>query len=205
MPPLSPLFPLFVKLAGRDVLVVGGGAMAAVRVRQLAEAGARVRVVAPSVSTEASAGAAEVSRRAFTPRDVDGAWLVVAAATPAVNAAVSAAADARGVLVNAVDDPSHATAYTASVVRRGGAVIAISTEGRAPALAALLREAIDALLPADLARWVAVAERERAAWKRDGVAMGERKPLLLQALDALYRRARGRAEAAAPEGPPPSA
>jgi siroheme synthase-like protein len=103
-----------------------------------------------------------------------------------VNRAVARAAEARRVFVNAVDDPLTATAYCGGVLRRAGAVAAISTEGRAPALAALLREAIDALLPVDLERWIGRAEELRGAWKAERVAMRERKPLLLQALNELY-------------------
>jgi uroporphyrin-III C-methyltransferase/precorrin-2 dehydrogenase/sirohydrochlorin ferrochelatase len=199
--PAPPLLPLFVKLSGRDVLVVGGGAMAATRVRQLAEAGARVTVVAPEVRDDAAAAAAVVLRRPFRPEDLDGAWLAVAAATPAVNREVAAAAEARRVLVNAVDDPAAATAYTAGVVRRGDATVAISTGGRAPALAGLLREALDAVLPRDLGTWVDAAEQERAGWKRERVPLATRRPLLLRKLNALYRDA-GDGEAGA-DAPPP--
>jgi uroporphyrin-III C-methyltransferase/precorrin-2 dehydrogenase/sirohydrochlorin ferrochelatase len=182
----GPLLPLFVKLAGRDVLLVGGGAMAATRVVQLAEAGARVTVVAPEVRDEVARRAAVVHRRPFAASDLDGAWLAIAAATPDVNAAVAAAAEERRILVNAVDDPERATAYTAGVVRRGDATVAVSTGGRAPAVAGLLREAIDAMLPEELDRWVDVAEAERPRWKRAGVPMTARRPLLLQRLNELY-------------------
>jgi uroporphyrin-III C-methyltransferase/precorrin-2 dehydrogenase/sirohydrochlorin ferrochelatase len=182
----APLLPLFVKLGGRDVLVVGGGAMASVRVRQLAEAGARVTVVAPEVRDDAAGAAAVVLRRRFRPDDLDGAWLAVAAATPEVNREVARAAEARRVLVNAVDDPEAATAYTGGVIRRGEATVAISTGGRAPALAGLLREAIDAVLPRDLDRWVGVAAAARPGWKRDRIPLATRRPLLLRALEALY-------------------
>jgi uroporphyrin-III C-methyltransferase/precorrin-2 dehydrogenase/sirohydrochlorin ferrochelatase len=181
-----PLLPLFVKLAGRDVVVVGGGAMAATRVLQLTEAGARVTVVAPEIRDEVASRAAVVLRRPFASSDLDGAWFAVAAATPAVNAAVAAAAEERRILVNAVDDPERASAYTAGVVRRGDATIAISTGGRAPALAGLLREAVDALLPHELGEWIDVAEGERPAWKRDRVPLPDRRPLLLRALNELY-------------------
>jgi uroporphyrin-III C-methyltransferase/precorrin-2 dehydrogenase/sirohydrochlorin ferrochelatase len=205
-PPAPPLLPLFVKLSGRDVVVVGGGAMAATRVRQLAEAGARVTVVAPEVRDDAAAGAAVVLRRAFRPGDLDGAWLAVAAATPAVNREVAAAAEARRLLLNAVDDPDAATAYTAGVVRRGDATVAISTGGRAPALAGLLREALDAVLPRDLGAWVDAAERERAGWKRARVPLATRRPLLLRTLNALYAVPPAAVGAAPPEAelhPPP--
>lgn len=185
-PPTPSLLPLFVKLAGRDALVVGGGAMAAVRVRQLADAGARVTVVAPEVREDVARGAAVVLRRPFRPADLDGAWFAVAAATPEVNREVARAAEERRVLVNAVDDPDDASAYTAAVVRRDGVTVAVSTEGHAPALAGLLREAIDAVLPRDLARWVATARAARPAWKRDRVPLATRRPLLLRALNALY-------------------
>lgn len=184
----EPLLPLFVKLAGRDVTVVGGGAMAAVRVRQLREAGARVTVVAPEVRGDVAAAAAAVHRRPFRASDLDGAWLAVAAATPEANRAVAAAAEERRILLNAVDDPDRASAYTGGVVRRGGVTVAISTGGRAPALAALLREAIDAVLPSDVQDWLAAAEAERAAWKRDRVPLPGRRPLLLRKLEELYGR-----------------
>jgi uroporphyrin-III C-methyltransferase / precorrin-2 dehydrogenase / sirohydrochlorin ferrochelatase len=186
---VSELFPLFLRLEGRRVVVVGGGAVAAQRVRQLAAAGARVAVIAPEVRAEIAPHAAEVHVRAFAGADLDGAWLAIAAATPAVNREVARAAEARGVFVNAVDDVASATAYCAGLVRRGGAVVAISTEGRAPALAGLLREAIDAVLPDDLARWTETAQGLRGAWKLAKVPMGERRPLLLRALNELYEAA----------------
>ena len=197
-----PLFPLFLKLAGRDVLLVGGGHMAAVRAAQLAEAGARITVVAPAIRPEVERAAAVVHRRGFEERDLDGAWLVVAAATPEVNRAVGAAAEPRRLLVNAVDDPEHASAYTAGVVRRGGATVAVSTEGRAPALAGLLREALEAVLPDDLARWVDTAEAAREGWKRARIPLATRRPLLLEKLNALYaaRDPLAREPAGAPGG-----
>jgi uroporphyrin-III C-methyltransferase/precorrin-2 dehydrogenase/sirohydrochlorin ferrochelatase len=180
------LFPLFAKLAGRRVVVVGGGAMATARVKQLAAAGAKITVVALEVSQGAAALADVVEHRAFAPADLDGAWFAVAAATPDVNRAVADAAEERRILVNAVDDPERASAFTAGVVRRGGATIAISTSGRAPALAGLLREAIDAVLPSDLAAWMEVAEGERSAWKKARVPLATRRPMLLRKLNALY-------------------
>ncbi len=181
-----PLLPLFVKLEGRKVLVVGAGAMGTARVRQLAAAGARVRLVAPEITAEAAALADEVHCRPFAPTDLEGVWLAVAAASAAVNGEVARAAEARHVFVNAVDDPERASAYTGGVVRRGGVVVAISTEGRAPALAGLLREAVDAFLPADLGQWVDRAESLRAGWKRERVPFAERRPRLLQVLLERY-------------------
>ena len=122
----------------------------------------------------------------FRPTHLDGARWVVAAATSEINREVATAAAARGLFVNAVDDPAVATAYLGGVVRRGEVEIAISTGGLAPALAGLLREALDALLPDDLDRWIEVATAARRDWKRARVPITERRPLLLRALDRIY-------------------
>ena len=197
------LFPLFLKLAGRDVLVAGAGPVGTSKARALLEAGARVTVVAPEVTAEvrelAAAGALTLRARAFVEADLEGAWLVVAAATPDVNRAVAAAAEARRTFVLAVDDPAAASAYGAGVVRKGGVTVAVSTDGRAPALAGLLREGLEAVLPDELASWTAEAERVRGLWKAAGVPMAERRPLLLDALNRLYA---GRAASRANDAPP---
>lgn len=180
------LYPVFLKLSGRRVLVVGGGRVASGRVGALRAAGALVVVVAPEVREEISAQPVVVERRPFRPSDVDGAWLVVAAAPPEVNRSVGAAAESRGVFVNAVDDPRSATAYTAGVLRRSGVTVALSTDGRAPALAGLLREALEAALPEDTAQWLAVAETLRLEQRAARVPLERRRPLLLEALNRLY-------------------
>jgi len=133
--------------------------------------------------------------RGFVASDLDGARWVVAAATPEVNRLVAAAADERHLFVNAVDDVASASAYLGAVIRRGPVELAISTGGLAPALAGLLREALEAVLPADLARWVDVATAARADWKRAGIPMAERRPLLLRALQRIYA-AKAKLEAA---------
>jgi len=182
------LFPVFLKLAGRTVVVVGGGTVATSKLRALLEAGARVRVVAPEVTEAIRDMGVETLERAFQASDLDDASLVVAAAPPAVNRVVADAAAARRLFVNAVDDPANATVYLGGVVRRGGVTLAISTDGRAPALAGLIREALEALLPeeAEVARWLHAAGKERTAWMADGVPMDRRRPRLLDALVDLY-------------------
>ena len=183
---MSELLPIFLNLAGRDVLLVGGGRVAEAKLRQLLAAGARVRVVAPAISSTIRGAGVDTRERGFDPVDLDGAWLVVAAATPEVNRLVADAAESRRVFVNAVDDPVNATAFLSGVVRREGVTLAISTSGDAPALTALLRESLDAVLPRDLAAWIATARDQRIEWRRDRVPMDERKPLLLHALNAIY-------------------
>ena len=186
----EPLFPAFLKLAGRRVLLVGGGPVALGKARSLREAGAVVHVVAPEVLPELRALAADVQARPFVAADLDGAWFVVAAAPPEVNRQVQAAAEARQLFVNAVDDPVAATAYAAAVIRRGPVTVAFSTGGAAPALAGLIREGLESLLPQELemSRWGEAARSARAAWKAEALPMAARRPRLLEALNQLYDR-----------------
>jgi uroporphyrin-III C-methyltransferase/precorrin-2 dehydrogenase/sirohydrochlorin ferrochelatase len=145
-------------------------------------------VVAPEIRPELEQAGVVLERRGFEETYLDGAWYVVAAAPPDVNREVVEAAERRHLFVNAVDDPPHATAYAGGVVRRDGVTIAISTDGRAPALAGLLREALDAWLPGDLDEWMSAADQARREWKRDAVPMEQRRPRLLEALNRLYER-----------------
>ena len=185
------MYPVFQKLEGRPVLIVGGGPVAAGKLEGLLAEGAKVTVVAPEIRPEFERVGVTRRRRAFEPHDLDGMWWVVAAAPPEVNQQVVAAAERRQLFVNAVDDPPNATAYLGGVVRRGGVTLAISTNGHAPALAGLLREALDRVLPKDLERWVTEARAIRRSWIERHVPMPERRPQLLRALNALYaRRAR---------------
>ena len=183
---MSELLPLFVNLAGRRVLLVGGGPVAAAKLEQLQAAGASVHVVAPEIHADITASGVAVERREFRPADLDHVWLVVAAAPPVVNQIVAKEAEARHLFVNAVDDPANASAFLSGVIRRDGVTLAISTSGDAPGLTSLIREALDHLLPDDLGAWMEVARTQRVAWKRDRVPMADRRPLLLDALNKLY-------------------
>jgi uroporphyrin-III C-methyltransferase/precorrin-2 dehydrogenase/sirohydrochlorin ferrochelatase len=182
------MFPAFLKLESCRVVIVGGGRVAAAKLDALLAAGARVTVVAPDVRPEMERPGVTVHRRGFEAADLDGAWWVVAAAPPDVNRRVLEAANERRIFVNAVDDPAHATAYAGAVVRRHGVTVAISTDGRAPAMAGLLREALDAWLPRDLETWMAAADEARRAWKEQGVPMERRRPQLLDALNRIYAK-----------------
>jgi len=181
------LYPIFLRLGGRPVLLVGGGRVAATKLRALLDADAQVTVVAPEIADEIATAAVEIRRRPFEATDLDGIWLVVAAAPRGVNREVAAQAHARGIFVNAVDDVESASAYAGAVLRHAGVTVAISTDGEAPALAGLMREALETVLPDDLEAWVASARESRVRWLEGGVPMEQRRPLLLEALVGLYR------------------
>lgn len=160
-------YPVCLRLAGKRVLVVGGGAVALGRVRGLCAAGASVHVVAPRLHPEllraAAAGELTLEQRPVEPTDLEGAMLVVCAVDdPAVSARVSAAARSRGVWCTAVDRPALCDFTMPSVGRRGPITIAVSTAGKAPALAAVLRRRFEAQVRAEelaIAEGVAVLRR----------------------------------------------
>jgi uroporphyrin-III C-methyltransferase / precorrin-2 dehydrogenase / sirohydrochlorin ferrochelatase len=181
-----PRLPVFLRFDRRRVVVVGGGTVAASKIPALLAAGATVTVIAPQVVRAIDRTRVTVVEREFEPSDLDGAWFVTAAATHDVNRAVREAAEARGVFVNAVDDPSNATAYLGGTIARGGVTVAFSTSGQAPALAGLLREAFDELVPADIGAWVERASLLSRQQRADEVPMPKRRPQLLDALNRLY-------------------
>jgi precorrin-2 dehydrogenase len=155
----APLFPMFLKLAGRACLAVGAGNIGEPKIRSLVESGARVRVVAPvaTPAIAALAGRGELTwlQKTFEPSDLDGIFLVVAAtSSPEINHSIYREAQQRGILCNVVDDPPHCDFFYPAVVRRGHFQIAISTNGLSPALAQRLRKQLDAEFPPIYGDWL---------------------------------------------------
>jgi precorrin-2 dehydrogenase / sirohydrochlorin ferrochelatase len=153
------LFPIFLKLEGRKCVVVGGGVFAEQKLDSLREAGASVIVVSPAatlaIQRYANEGVITWIKKTFEPVDLDGALLVVSAtANRAVDEIVYREAERRGVLCNAVDDPPRCHFYYPSVIRRGDLQIAISTNGKSPALAQRLRRELEVTFDATYEQWL---------------------------------------------------
>jgi siroheme synthase-like protein len=153
------LFPAFLKLENRPMLVVGGGAIASSKIPGLLEAGARITVVAPKLNCDLAERVRnrqiEWLPKPFEASDLDGKFVVVAATSLRdVNAAVFAAADKRQILCNAVDDIDHCHFYYGSIVQRGDLQIAISTNGKSPALAQRLRKELEQQFGPEYAAWL---------------------------------------------------
>jgi siroheme synthase-like protein len=147
------LLPLFLDLRAKRVLLVGGGSVARDKLRALAGTGCQLRVVALHVSPAfldlAQGLVLDLHRRRFRPSDLEGVHLVISATNDAAaNARIAALARAKGLWVNAVDDPERCDALFASTLRRGPWTLAIGTAGAFPGLSRALREALEALLPA---------------------------------------------------------
>jgi len=173
---VSAYYPLCLDLRGRRCVVVGGGAVAARKVEGLLECGAAVTVVAPALAPALEerlrAGAIEARLRPYAEGDLAGALLAIAATDePAVNARIAAEARARGVLLNAVDDPPRCDFILPAVVRRGDLQIAVSTGGRSPALARWVREDLERRLPPEYGDLLALVADLRAELRREGTSV----------------------------------
>ncbi|MDT0497396.1 siroheme synthase CysG [Algiphilus sp. W345] len=168
-----PYFPIFVRLSGEPVLVVGGGEVALRKVRLLRRAGADVRLVAKSVLDELKP--LRVAE-AFDPAQLAGCRMAIAATDdPALNRRVAAEAEARGVWVNAVDDPQASRWITPAIVDRSPLLIALSSAGAAPVLVRRWRERLETMLPSGYGRLLSyIGERRAAIRERVPQAMRRR-------------------------------
>ena len=141
MPVDDPLYPVNLIVAGRPVLVVGGGRVAHQKVRGLLRAGAVVTVVAPDVVEPLAAEPVTVARRRYERGEVSGYRLAVAATgDPGVNQQVYDDGEAGGVWVNSADDPDRCSVTLPARVERGRLLVTVSTGGHSPAVAAWVRD-----------------------------------------------------------------
>jgi len=157
---VTSLFPMFLKLEGRQCLVVGAGRVGEPKISGLLETGARVHVVALQASAAvrewARAGKIELELRGFSPEDLDGIFLaVVATNSRTLNERIYYEAQRRRVLCNVVDVPDLCDFFYPAVVRRGDLQIAVSTAGQSPSLAQKIRQQLEKQFGPGYARWVA--------------------------------------------------
>src|SRR5215469_3419154 len=157
---VTSLFPMFIKLEGKQVLVVGAGKVGESKIEGLLETGARIRVVAreatPAVREWARNGKVELEVRPYFPADLDGAFLaVIATSSRTLNERIYHEAQQRRVLCNVVDVPDLCDFYYSSLVRRGDLQIAVSTAGQSPSLAQKIRHQLEKQFGPGYASWVA--------------------------------------------------
>ncbi|HDS30287.1 MAG TPA: bifunctional precorrin-2 dehydrogenase/sirohydrochlorin ferrochelatase [Firmicutes bacterium] len=147
---MNKLYPIYIKLSGKLCLVAGCGNIALRKAESLSECGARVRIVAPDITDDKRnrlGESAEIIQRNYEVQDLDGCTLAIAATdNPSVNARIATECRERGIFINSVDDPDNCDFYVPSIIRSGDVVIAVSTGGESPALAAWIRRQIEAVL-----------------------------------------------------------
>lgn len=180
--------PIFLDLRGRTCLIVGGGPVALRKVQLLLQAGAQVRIVAPKLCPRlrvlAKRKSVTVAARTYTTRDLKGACVVIAATdSPEVNARVAAAAQARAIPVNVVDEPGLCSFIMPAIVDRGALVVAVSTAGASPVLARLTRARLEAMLPASIGELALFAKRHRTLVKQHLADLPSRRAFWERVLD----------------------
>jgi precorrin-2 dehydrogenase/sirohydrochlorin ferrochelatase len=174
---------MFLKLEGRNCLVLGAGGVGEQKIRSLLDCGAQLRVIAPAASVAvrewAQSGLLTWFPREYQSSDLDGTYLVVAATSDVeVNHAIYRDAYARGILCNVVDDPPYCDFYYGALVRRGQLQIAISTNGLSPALAQRIRKQLEAEFPPIYGHWLEELGSRREAMFRAGGDPEARKVVL---------------------------
>jgi precorrin-2 dehydrogenase/sirohydrochlorin ferrochelatase len=180
------LYPVFLKLEGRKVLIVGGGAVAEQKIEGVLRSATDVTVIAPEVTPRISEWVQEGRLKhvasQFQPGMSKGYFLVIAATdSPAVNHAVYAEGSADGALCNVVDDTPYCDFYAPALVSRGDFQIAVSTGGNSPALAQRVRKELEAEFGPEYAAWNGWLGRMRSAL-RNILPPGERRRELLHLL-----------------------
>ncbi len=140
-------YPAYLNIDDRLAVVIGGGTIAERKIEQLLASGARVTLVSPEATPEverlASSDAIRWIKRAYSPGDLAGAWIAIAATdNPEINRAVHQEAEQEKTLLNVVDVTDLCGFIAPSIVERGAVTIAISTGGTSPALARKMRELI---------------------------------------------------------------
>jgi precorrin-2 dehydrogenase/sirohydrochlorin ferrochelatase len=176
-------YPIFLRVAGRPCVVVGGGEVAARKVESLLAADARVTVVAPALVPALAALAAreaiEHAARPYRQGDFAGAALAFAATDDeALHAALARDAEAAGVPLNVVDRPQWCSFIVPSVLRRGELAVAVSTGGGSPALARRVRQDIERQLGPEYERALDVLARLRRHLRAQALSSDERQRIL---------------------------
>jgi precorrin-2 dehydrogenase/sirohydrochlorin ferrochelatase len=159
-------YPVFLDIAGRPAVIIGGGQVALRKVEGLLDAGAEVTVVSPTLhpGLEALVAAGRVRHvaREYSPGDLEGYLLAfVGTDDRSVNAAVAREGKQRGVWVNAVDDPANCDFIMPGIVRRGDIILAVSTSSGSPAMARKLREDLEQFLTEEYALMLGLAAQVR--------------------------------------------
>ncbi len=170
---MSAYYPIALDLAGRSVVVVGGGVVAERKVQGLRAAGARVTVVAaeltPALAVLRTAEEVRHVPRTYCEGDLEGHELAfVAVDDHAVSEAVVREARRRGIWVNAADDPSRCDFVLPAVLRRGALIIAVTTGGASPALARAVRDRLAGVIPDEYGELVDLVAEVRCQLRRDG-------------------------------------
>jgi precorrin-2 dehydrogenase/sirohydrochlorin ferrochelatase len=183
------LYPIYLNVAGKNCLVIGGGPVAERKAASLLEYGAFIRIISPLAGEKITAWADQnllkwVARE-FEADDLDQIFMVfIATDDNSLNKEIADLCRQRGILVNAVDDPPNCDFFVPSVLRRDSLAVAISTEGRSPLFAAHLRRRLETIITEEYGQFVNILGEIREELRKSSLSINQRRQILEQIVDS---------------------
>ncbi len=186
---MAHLYPIYLNLADKSCLIVGGGKVAERKVAALLEYEARIRLVSPRVEKNiadwAQQSLVDWLPREFLPQDLDGAFMVfIATDENTVNQEIASLCRQQGIMVNAVDDPPNCDFFVPSVLRRNSLALAISTEGKSPLYAARLRCELEGIITEEHGQFVELLGQLREEVKESDLDISKRKEIFTRLVNS---------------------
>jgi len=183
------LYPIYLSLAGKKCLIIGGGLVAERKAASLLEYGAQIKVISPRVEKTIAEWANDDlliwTARVFAVDDLEGSFMVfIATDDNSLNQEIAWLCRQRGILVNAVDDPPNCDFFVPSVLRRDSLAVAISTEGKSPLFAARLRRELEAIITEEHGKFVNILGQIREEVKNSSLDINQRKQILEQIINS---------------------
>ncbi|MDR1616895.1 MAG: bifunctional precorrin-2 dehydrogenase/sirohydrochlorin ferrochelatase [Syntrophomonadaceae bacterium] len=185
---METLFPVFLNLAGKNCLVVGGGRVATRKAADLLDYKAEITVVSPEAGAKIKGwdetGGIVWRKKLFSPDDLSGMYLVMAATgSPLLNREIAELCRRRGIMINAADDPDNCDFFVPSVMRRKSLAIAVSTEGKSPLFARLLRQRLESVITDSYGDLVELLGEKREIIRAMALDDSQRRQLVTSLID----------------------
>ncbi len=166
------LYPIFFNIENRLAIVIGGGEVGYRKVKDLIDADARIKIISPEIHNgikelkNKNINRVDIIQREYQYGDIEGASLVYSSTNDTkTNRKVFEEAEEKGIFINSVDDPENCSFYVPSLVRKGDMILAVSTSGASPAMAAKLRRILEKSIPTDIEDILASLQEARSILK----------------------------------------
>lgn len=185
------MYPITLKLAGKPVVVVGGGKVAYAKLQALLQADADITVVSPEFLPEIEQlheeGKLKLLRKAVAPEDYEAAFFIIAATdAPEINRQIyESVGDTK--LVNVASDSESGNVHLPATLKRGKLQISVATGGASPMLAAHIRNELQDMYDASYEQYVDFLYTVKMSLKQSALPTEEKRALLRRCLDAKYR------------------
>lgn len=183
------MYPISLKLKNKNILVIGGGKIAERKVIRLLKSDANIFLISPDITDKLQQFVDEkkiiFNKRKFIKSDLKNVFLAIAATNDKeVNHLIFHESEKNGILVNVVDEPAYCNFYVPSIIDRGDLLISVSTRGRSPSFARMLRKKLENYIPAGLAKEVAIlgdlrqGQKNKSAMERKESAKQEAQKII---------------------------